>query len=377
MSSGRPACIRLGMLRQLSAAAPSLDLRIPEFCTIPHADVVSLCLSREGDGLAPSLEQALLDRTQCLASDEIFVRAQPLDESLAPHLSFAGVYPSYVPRKKTPRAENLTRGLKKVLSERHNPYSEYYYSRHRIESDRPVDVMFSSKVEDVMMFGTAYVFGDQCLMGYFDTPISIFLCDPVRIVARYEQKSVGISEKLIRSVFAVGQTLSGALDIEFMVDRREQVFVSQVRPVSPPHISNWKSVTERTWAEMRANGPPSNVVNTVGTSAGTAVDFRNRKPTLRDFEGGQKIYVVSHRGGGQGTSSLGILQFLNRHDLSRVMLVVDHDEARVDDHLQYIMYEDPGVVFLAHSTAIPRDIDGRWCRVSSDGFRVTFDFPDV
>jgi len=376
MSSGQPACIRLGMLKQLSAAAESLDIRIPEFCIIPHADIASLCLSEEGNGLVPFLEQALLDRTRYLASDEIFVRAQPLDESLVPHLSFAGVYPSYVPRKKTLRAENLTRGLKKVLSDRHIPYSDYYYSRHKIKSDRPVDVMFSSKIEDVMMFGTAYVFGDQCLIEYFDTPISIFLCDPVRIFARCEQRSIGISEKLIRSVFAVGQALSGALDIEFMVDRREQVFVSQVRPISPPHINNWKSVTERTWAEMRTDGPPSNVVNTVGTIAGRVVDFRNRKPRLRDFEGGQKIYVVSHRGEAQGTSSLDILQFLNWHDLSHVMLVVDHDEARVDDHLQYIMYEDPGVAFLAHSTAIPHDIDGRWWRVSSDGFRVTFDFPE-
>lgn len=373
MKSAPLSSIRLEMLKQLSMAAKLIDFRIPKYCIIPHREIVPLCQAQESEGRTASLEQYLLDSTRSLASDEIFARAQPLDESLFPNLSFAGVYQSYVPRKKTPRAENLVRGFDKVLSGRYSAYSEYYYSRHNIKSNRPVDVMFSTMVDDVMCFGTAYVIEDRCLIEYFDTPISIFLCDPVRIAAEREQGYIGVSGKLIRTVFAVNEIMNVALDIEFLVDRREQVFVSQVRPISPPHIDNWKSVTEQTWDEIRADGPPSNVINTLGTIEGMAVDLRRRKPSIWDFaQAGKKIYIISHRDVAPGTSSLEILQFLNQNNLSNIALVVDHGDARMDDHLQYIMYEDPGIVFLVHSTGVPKEIDGEWWRITSDGFHTTF-----
>ena len=103
MKAGPSFSIRLEMLREVSALASQLDIRIPEFCIISHGDVDRLSRSPSGSGAAPELAQELALRTQVLNSDEIFARAQPLDESLAPHLSFAGIYQSYAPRRNTSR----------------------------------------------------------------------------------------------------------------------------------------------------------------------------------------------------------------------------------------------------------------------------------
>jgi hypothetical protein len=353
-----------------------LGIRVPDFCIIPHPEVERLAQAQKREASDQGLRQELLIKTQSLSSDEIFARAQPLDESLAPHLSFAGVYHSYAPRRKTARADNLTQGFNRVMAGRRSPYSEYYYSSHGIVSERPIDMMFSTMVPDVMCFGTGYVFGDQSLIGYFDTPISIFLRDPVRLAARRDQRFTDdISGELIQSLFAIERVLRRALDIELIVDRRGQIFVAQIRSLSLAHSDNWTRVAEKTWHKVCVEGPPSNVVNTVGIVSGTVADFRRRAPSLRDFESGaQRICVVSHHGNeSASTSALELLQFLDHNNLSNIVLVVDHGEARVDDHLQYITFEDRRMKFTVHATNIPEEIDGRHWRISSDGFRAVFE----
>jgi hypothetical protein len=363
-------CIRLSMLRRLLDAKRDLEICTPDFCIVPPGEVARLS---DPDLLDSQWNRDLLAAAACLPSDRIFARSQPLDESLLPGFSFAGVYQSYAPRRATPRLENLLRGFRKVLAGRYNRQADYYYSRHSLVSDRPVAMMFSNMVDDVVCFGTAYVLVDKCLLGYFDTPASIFLSDPVRVAARRGQIRRGRSGVIVDLMFRISDVFDTAIDVEFLIDRRDCIFISQVRPMSRRHVCNWSRVDESAWDEVCASTPPSNTVNTRGAVEGTVLDLR--KTVLNASHaacGDGRIYLVSHRDSGRGTSSLDLLEFVDRHTLHDLAVLVDHGESRQDDHLQYLMHEDPGIAFLAHTTDVPDSIDGAGCLVNSDGFHVKF-----
>jgi hypothetical protein len=364
-------CIRLSMLRRLSGLKQKLDIRVPEFCIVPHTEVDRLSNPHVPES---QRSQDLLAATSCLPSDRIFARSQPLDESLLPGYSFAGVYQSYAPRRSTPRLENLLRGFGKVLAGRYNRQADYYYSRHSLVTDRPVDLMFSNMVDDVVCFGTAYVLANNCLLTYFDTPVSIFLSDPVRAAARRGQVLPGRSGGVVDLMFRIAGVFHVAIDVEFLIDRSDRIFISQVRPMSRPHLRNWSRVDESVWDEVCDSVPASNTVNTRGTLEGTILDLRKTRLDASHVDGEKPcVYVVSHRHSGHGTSSLDLLDFINIHKLQDLVVVVDHGESRQDDHLQYLMHEDPGIEFLAHTVDVPDSIDGAGCVVTSDGFHVKFD----
>lgn len=360
------------MLRRVSAEAGPLNIRVPEFHILRCSDIPPQSSAEGVEEWAESARADLLSRTRGLPSDRIFVRAQPLDERSRPELSFAGVYQSYSPLRRTARERNLVGGVVKVLRGRYGDYSDYYYSRHEIRSDRPVDIMFSSMVEDTTLFGTAYVYHDKCLLEYFDTPLSIFLHDPARICARRDSALGGFEAKLVGSMFGVADVVGVPADIEFIADRKEEIFVSQVRPISRAHLRNWGRVADATWRRALGSAPPSNVVNSVGAVEGKVIDLREREPDSRDFdEVSGRIYVVSHHDAPRGTTSFAFLQFIARHGLGGLALMVDHGRARRNDHLQYIMFEDPGISFLVNAADVPRDVDGRRLSLTSDGFNAT------
>jgi hypothetical protein len=357
------------MLRRVLAEADSLRLRVPDFHILQHSDIPPQLSVKEVQEWAALMRTDLLLRTSALPSDRIFVRAQPLDEGAYTKLSFAGVYQSYSPLRRKAREQNLIDGVVKVLLGRYSDYSNYYYSRHEILSSRPVDLMFSSMVEDTALFGTAYVYHDKCLLEYFDTPLSIFLQDPARICAHRNSALSGFEAKLVGTMFGVAAVLDVPVDIEFLANRKEEIFVSQVRPIAQSHLRNWERVASATWRQALDTTPPSNVINSVGTIEGKVVDLREREPNLRDFDEVRgRIYVVSHLDALRGTTSLALLQFIARHSLDGLALLVDHGKARRNDHLQYIMFEDPGISFLVNAVNAPREIDGRRLSLTSDGF---------
>lgn len=365
-----PYCVRLRMLSQLAAVKDELQIGIPDFCVISHSEIVRMAAGQ------PNAESQVVENltaaTAGLQSDRLFARAQPLDESTFPGHSFAGIYKSYVPRRATPRIKNLTDGLATVLAGRYNRHANYYYSRHGMESARPVDVMFSSIVENTVGFGTAYVNGDKCLLTYFDSPVSIFLEDPVRLAAR-RGSAIGPGTPLCNLMFRISELWDLPIDIEFLIDGRCQVFISQVRPMPGIHSRNWRMVREECWDEICQGVTPSNVVNTVGTMKGIVVDLRKRMISATDLNESyrrNRIYVISHYDSTPATSSLDMLEFINRYKLTGVALIVDHGKSRRDDHLQYLMHEDPGIDFLVHTAEKIELRDGSESIVVSDGFYI-------
>lgn len=232
--------------------------------------------------------------------------------------------------------------------------------------------MFSSLLEDAAAFGTGYVHDGRCLLECFDTPLSIFLADPLRIAATEATPRRGLGGALVGVLFEVAGIVGGPVDVEFLVDRKERVYVTQVRPIPPRHLCNWRLVPAGAWAEVERGAPPSSVVSTVGAAEGEIVDLRGRPPEDRDGQGTEgRVHLVSHRAAPGGTGLLDFLRFAARKGLSGVSLIVDHGSARTNDHLQFIALEDPGLRFVANATDVPPDLDGARRRVESDGFRIT------
>jgi hypothetical protein len=183
----------------------------------------------------------------------------------------------------------------------------------------------------------------------------------------------GFEALLHRCAFALQDELKVPLDIEFIVTRREQLVVTQVRPMSAAHVRNWQTVGLETWAALDRRPPPANVVNTVGARSGTVVDLRSRASAAEDFEDvPAKIFVVRHDPAPGATSSFDLLRAAHQFDLSGLKVIVHHPGGRHDNHLQYVMFEDPGVEFCVGVSDCPAELPPH-LTVRSDGFGVEFE----
>jgi hypothetical protein len=232
--------------------------------------------------------------------------------------------------------------------------------------------MFSQAVDDAVMFGTAYVDGNHCLAHYYDTPLSVYLSDPVRLAARRGTKPPGFDAKIIETAFGIHDVLKTPVDIEFIVCINEQIAVSQVRPISAPHLENWSMLQEDVWDRMIDSGPPTTMVNSIGMRQAKIIDLRQRQATLEDFEKlEENIYLISY-GEKHGTSIPAFLAFINAHSLYELSVIVDHGFSIRDSHCQYILIEDPGVDFVANCTTSALPFSDGPCSLESDGFNLHF-----
>jgi hypothetical protein len=362
------------MLERVSPALAALGARTPSYSVISFGELLDLTGADEQSPIeyTAELDAAVRRAIERIDNDRIFVRLCALQGPSHRHLSFAGVFATSMPRRDAARHEQAAAGVQAVLAGRENAYADYYYGRHRIWQGRAADVMFSGCVEDAAMFGTAYVSSDRLLAEYFDTPLSIALEDPVRLFVVRGSLPPGLDGRLAGCVFGLADLLQVSLDVEFIVARSERLYITEVRPISDAHRRNWACVSEDTWASLRETAPAANVVNTPGSGAGAVVDLRRRRIRPQDFDRtADRVYVVNHRSGSSGTSSFDFLQYAHGANLRDVALVVDHGRARRNDHLQYVMFEDPGIAFCVHLSEAPSDLPST-VSVDSDGFRVRF-----
>jgi hypothetical protein len=364
---------RLAMMEQVEPSLGTLGADTPSYAVIRFGELVELTRADESQSISYTheLDEAVRRATSRIESDQVFVRLCALQDLNHRHLSFAGVFATAMPRRSVPRRVHLSEGVKEVLAGRFSDYANYYYGRHGLGSVRAADVMFSGCVEDAAMCGTAYIYGDTVLAAYFDSPLSIALHDPVRFLNRGAALR-GVDAQVARCVRGLQELLNTPLDVEFIVTRGERLYITEVRPISEAHLRNWKRVSEDTWRSVSDEGPPGNVVNTPGVRSGEVVDLRQRQIEPPDFDGANsRIYVVRHQPTRGGTSSFDFLTHAHTSRLSDLAVIVDHGRGRRDDHLQYVMFEDPGLAFCVHASAIPSDLPPAVV-VHSDGFRVRF-----
>jgi hypothetical protein len=362
--------IRLHILDTLKKRIKDFCFLIPDYYVINHSEIPQNFNDLEIVKWAKDNVNQLIDNKFFSNTNQIFVRPCPLDESKYKHLSFAGVYESYKPYKQKNTKENVIDGIIKVMSGRNNEFSKYYYTKHTLSENKKVSLMFSNALENACMFGTAYVFKGKCLIEYFDTPLSIFRNDPIRIVADSNSNLVGINKKVRDNIIEVENFIGVPLDIEFLIDRNEKLYISEVRPISKVHLKNWKAITSNTWESYVNTVPPSNVLNSIGTWSGRIVDLRRRMCNAEDFDDTEnKIYLINHSSINQkGTTTLFLLNILTKYNGKNINLIIDHGNRRKNDHLQYITFEDPSLNNIINGNFNSFITDNSTRTIVSNGF---------
>jgi len=312
---------------------------------------------------------------QAELGSRVFAQACPHVESSRPELSFAGCFRTYHPRRALSQADNITAGLAHVMEGRRNPYGDIYHARHGIAGERRINIKFANFVDRILAIGTAYVHGPRCLFHYFDSYLSLYANDPVRIYAHRgsADTSIGWPGRLPAALFAAADCLRAPLDIEFVVTAEGAIHVTQVRPISPPHLQLWDAVGEATRLRIAEQGAPSIGVNSVGRFGGALVDLRRRPPRNADAGIADALYVVHlHEPAADGTGVLRFLAWATARELAGFGLLVDHGTNRRNDHLDYILVEDPGAAFVIAATGLPTIFDRPWLGIESDGFAVAW-----
>lgn len=363
--------IRLSMFLKVAQATRNLKFRMPHFYVLDHTEIPTGIDNNTVEEWANAIKEQVLAGTEHFPNEYVFAHPCPIDEYYYQHLSFAGVYESYKPLRDKNKKSNIVDGIIKVIQGRYNEYSNYYYSRHKINGSRKVGIIFTPLVDNCCMFGTAYVYEDKCLFDYYDTPLSIYMNDPKRVAASRGSSLEGYEKKLAESAFDIQSIFGRPLDIEFIITRNEEVFINQIRPISKPHLHNWAMLEEVVWQTAKNSPPPSNVLNTIGSVKGFAIDLRARKPNEMDFyDPVEKIYIVNHGQNLHGTSSLEFLKLINEYNVANINIILDHGKTRKNNHLQYIVFEDPGISFVANMTNLSNDTVSKQISLVSDGFNV-------
>ncbi len=357
--------IRLQMQNRLMSSGERM-YHLPQAYVLSHTEIPEQFLEGEMTKWVEQTIERMRQEFSFNSHEPIFVRPCPVDEFYYPHLSFAGVYKSYKPTRGKNLSEHLYDGILRVLLGRYSKYADYYYHRHDINLKRHLSIMFTPQITDASMYGTAYVYKGKCIYELFDTPLAMYMNDPLRVADSGIKQ--GLEGRIAQCMIEAEQIIGVPVDIEFVLNRREQIYITQVRPISRAHLTQWAKLEDETWAMAVKVGTSSNVLNSIGQTEGVALDLRNRTLQPEDTELMERqICIINHKPG-TGTCSEDVLYWLDKFKLSNIRLIVDHGDTRMNNHLQYIMMEDPGISFIVNTVSVPSILNGCALRVKCDGF---------
>lgn len=281
--------------------------------------------------------------------ENVLIHSCPVDEKMREDLSFAGTYSSYKPRRRLSLEENVELAIQKLFVKSGTNYTDYYYLSHGINTKRQFSLFISKPVDNAAMYGTAYCCKGNCMVSYFDTPLSIYKNDPVRFCSFQKRQNNKYEKNLIHLLREIETFLRCPIDVEFIISRDEKIWVTEVRPISQAHLTNWSSLDEKEMKYIEAKHVKSNVLNRVGEFTGKAIDLRKiTKEELR-ITNSNDIYVINHHSKNM-IDTISFLKYIVTNDLTEINLLVDHGEERIDDHLQYITYEEKRINCLFHVT---------------------------
>lgn len=361
---------RAAMLLEAKSLEKKLNFQIPHFVIIPCNQLPQNTYDKE------RLVSNLVERKSLLniALDlrpEIFVRPSPIDELKYKHLSFAGVYSSYAPQTTLGQKEHLMKGLTEVLLGRFTAYTNYYYHRHRLSSGRKVAVIVMEMVKDIALHGTAYVYKNSIITEFLnDNPLSIQSRNSTVLFISDQKKQPAVHASQADTLRDIRKHFKTDLDIEYVIDKKGTVYIVEIRPISYSHLKNWRKLKSLPYA---SDSLSSAILNTPGKIHGKIIDLRSRNPQPKDFLNSRSIFLIKHQADSKtGTSSFKFLEWLDHHELSHILVIVDHGRMRRRDHLQYILVEDPGIDFIIQtlqSQTLNKLSDGKNCRIISDGLR--------
>lgn len=312
------------------------------------------------------LEKMLLDCVSELPNNRIFVHPCPIDESTYKNYSFAGVYKSYKPYRMLDSTKNIKQAVCQITHDRFSYYADFYYENINANTPRYVDLFVSCENDNICGFGTGYVDSKRCLFQYFDTPLSIHRREAVKISATKETISDihnTLHSNIIRALFAVQEQIEDTIDIEFVFDKKDMVFINEVRAVSFPHKKNWMLMDEKKW---NFGSTLSIQLNSVGKR------FRRVKKwtadfNLASFDSEKDLLYIDY------VSDMHLFEILlQMRGVNNICLFISYPFFIIDNHFSYTLGEYSNIDFIVRGINANL-IDGSLIQIESYGSDYSFD----
>lgn len=294
-------------------------------------------------------------------------------------LSFAGVCKSTIPSKgnlcEYGVIKELIKSFATVATGCFSEFANYYFAHHSIPgSGRNVGIILMKVVDNPILHATAYVYYNEIAINCYSTKFGYF---EMRVdfngvpVGGFEKNALqflrefGEVNHILKELYAKFYKNFTPIDVEFLMDKKsntQRMQIVQIRPISPPHLSNYNNSNEIMLPNKIGDYfviNPSHLMHSVGRTSGTVIKLRHSsdKVDVRQYlkEFSSPIFVVGHDA---GRGSLQLLNSLPDNLERQLTVVVTHPDSRMYDHMQYVMYEDRRVGMLLHCS---EDID-KWMR---------------
>jgi hypothetical protein len=272
----------------------------------------------------------------------VMTRCSPLAEARHGDVSFAGTYPSFIPKPFPQTIDAVCRGVGAVLAGQHTDYAQYYQNRHMIPmEDRGLGVLLMRLVQNPAIHGTGYAFQSNVRAEYvFDPSLDQEQYAIQRNVNHLTNDKFGRSNedpngfcndidfdvRVTKLLTTLENHFSMPVDVEFLVDSEGSINVVQIRKMSKKHRDNWSNYYRQSHHDIDTSAPRRAIINSVGL--------------LPD---NKEITTIQHEDTFTTLTSLSASQ-------DAVQLLIVHNDDRTRDHLQYAVLEDPYVQAAFHAS---------------------------
>lgn len=284
----------------------------------------------------------------------VIIRCAPVVDSAHLDLSFAGTYPSFVPKPFPQDQHSIDIAVASVLAGKYTRYANYYHHRHDIQ-DRRLGVLAMALVTGPAIHGTVYSLDHNVRSEHvFDPSLGEeqfgayhFVRDRFGNTGSVESDefclSINFPERLTDLTRTLEDSFGHAIDMEYLVDREGVIHVVQIRDMSAVHKSNWRKYYSQSQDDIEATPEVERraIISSVGMFSGRIINYT---PEAHPSLSPATIQLLEH---GYAAEYLEKLDKLSVKSLGK--LIILHGKERIRDHLQYATLEDPSISDLAHA----------------------------
>ena len=304
----------------------------------------------------------LCDGLNLLNNNRVFVHPCPIDETLNLGYSFAGVYKSYKPYYCLSGHDNITFAIERLLDDRFSYYAEYYYQKNKLIDTRKIDLFISCENEEICGYGTGYVDSKKVIFQYYDSPLSIYRKEAKKVKGRKDDLlylTNHLQKKIMLALFSVQEQINDIVDVEFVFDRNLNIIVNEVRLLSDAHRKKWNLISEPKWIYGNVK---SIFLNSIGKIRRRTKIWNEKIFLENKIDIDNDVLCVNYESDKQ---LLNIFEQIG--DTAGIAIIISYPVYLVDNHFNYIIYEDNSFEFVLRCTNVIFT-EGTIIQVESDGF---------
>lgn len=292
----------------------------------------------------------------------IIVRCAPIVPYSKSVISYAGIYPSFVPKPIPHTQEGIHKAVASVIAGKHSGYADYYNARHNA-SDRRLGILVMELISSPAVHGTAYSFNGNLRSEHvYDPSLDSGQYAAQYGATHYVKDAFGITENIGDNEFCaqvdfkdrlselcteLESKFAHPIDTEYLIDASGVIHVVQVRELSDVHKTNWAKYYQQDKDQVNVKGNTERraIINSVGRIVGNTVmtNSSNIERVVHDHGKESGIVVLDN-----GVTEDLIKELGKQDKKGALSIVIQHGKDRIRDHFQYSLFEDPAITQLIH-----------------------------